>query len=60
VTEHKVVFQKPGVTQEQVFSDMRDEMKKLFKTPRNAPCPCGSEKDGRPIKFKKCCLRLIP
>jgi len=55
VTEHKVVFQKPGVTQEQVFSDMRDEMKKLFKTPRNSKCPCGSDK-----KFKKCCLKLVP
>jgi uncharacterized protein YecA (UPF0149 family) len=55
VNEHKVVFQKPGVTQEEVFGDMRDELKKLFKTPRNAPCPCSSGK-----KFKKCCLRLIP
>ena len=55
MNEHKVVFQKPGVTQEEVFGDMRDELKKLFKTPRNAPCPCSSGK-----KFKKCCLRLIP
>jgi len=55
VNEHKVVFQKPGVSQEQVFSDMRDELKKLFKTPRNAKCPCGSEK-----KFKQCCLKAVP
>ena len=24
---------------------------------RNDPCPCGAEKDGKPIKYKKCCGR---
>ena len=22
---------------------------------RNDPCPCGLIKNGRPVKFKKCC-----
>lgn len=26
---------------------------------RNDPCPCGkTNKDGKPVKFKKCCLPL--
>jgi uncharacterized protein YecA (UPF0149 family) len=61
VNDHKVVFQKPGTTQEQVMADMRTEMRKLFKTPRNAPCPCGARSsEGKPIKFKKCCLKAVP
>jgi len=24
---------------------------------RNDPCPCGAMKDGKPIKYKKCCLK---
>jgi peptide deformylase len=24
------------------------------KVGRNDPCPCGAEKDGRPVKFKRC------
>ena len=23
---------------------------------RNDPCPCGKKVDGKPLKYKKCCL----
>ena len=52
--KHQVVFDKPGLSQKQVMDEMRAELKKLFKTPRNAPCPCGSKK-----KFKRCCLPAV-
>jgi uncharacterized protein YecA (UPF0149 family) len=45
------------VTTERVLLEMRQELQRLRKTPRNAPCPCGSRKtDGKPKKFKQCCL----
>ena len=28
-----------------------------MKIERNDPCPCGSTKNGKPVKYKNCCLR---
>jgi len=58
----KLLEKDPEVTKrlrQMVLEPTKRQWKKM-KIGRNDPCPCGAkDKNGKPIKFKKCCLNKV-